>query len=240
MKILSFTLIGTLVALSLFSAAVATSDPTSDPGSGRDFLVQWAAFLESDAYKDFGNLSLEYLYETRNWRGIRKTEKRILRFGKGAANPFSTLFAMTKPEVLRDVEAHTEHKNVYTMTLPEALTLKEPFQEETQLPATATCQLFEREESPGLMLPRRFIFLADTPRGWKTRQVRIVYTWNYRTYQYDEEEEERFWIPEEVLIESLARKRRATVVISERWTLLRIRAVRTATSGEPREIPPED
>lgn len=225
MKILSFTLTLMLVALGVFSAVVATSDKASAEASGRDFLAQWTAFLGSEAYRDpAADLSLEYLYETRNWRGERKTKRRIIRFGNGEDNPLVMLEAMKKHERLRNVEASPEHKDVYTMVLPEAITLKEAGKEEVILSANVTCQLFQGR-------PRRFIFLAEAPRRWLTQQVRIVQTWNYHSYEYENGSEERIWAPVEIWVDKLVRKGPRQAQISQRWTLLRILAVKDIVVG---------
>lgn len=226
MKILAFILTFMLVTWGVFSSGAATSDKAPPDDSRMGFLEQWRAFHRSEAYKDpASDLSLEYVYETRNWRGDRKTERRTLHFGKGADNLFGTLEAMKEYDEakneykrLRNVEASPEHEDVYTMVLLDAMTLKEQGKEDATVSANTTCQFFQG-------LPRRFIFLAETPRRWKTRQVRIVYTWNYHSYEYEDEDEEQFWVPVEIVVDQLVKKGRRDIVISQRWTLLRILAV---------------
>lgn len=198
--------IQTLIAIgicAIFSAsAVCANNETTD------FLKMWQAWNTSEVYK-FSDLSLAYQCETENWVEARETSRRFIRFGKGTHNPLGTIEAMRTFERLYNVEPHPEYPQTYTMMLPRALTLKEDYRVET-LPAEVVCQMDGGR-------PRRFIFTADAPRGWKSKRVRVVYTWNFHPF-----EDQSFWVPVEILMEFLVKRGPRLVVLSEHWTLKRI------------------
>jgi hypothetical protein len=210
------------VIVMLIGATLGWSDEPPQR-EGADFLSMWEAWNHSDAYK-YTDFALEYRRETRNWDGRRKVSRKILRYGKGDPNPFEMLEQMREIKRLRDVRPFAERQETFSMILPNAIRLQEQDRIEILLNAEVFCQLWQGR-------PRRFIIQASPPRSWKTKVVRLIFTWDL--YEFDEEE---FWLPVEAMTEYLVERGPRQVLFSERWTLKHILGMIRVELGSLQEI----
>jgi hypothetical protein len=249
MKISALAVMLAMVALGCFAGTAVVRGDTVEGRSGHDFINQWDAFLSSDAHQD-SSLALEYRYETHTRQEGRRARRWKIRFGKasplnkGEENPFLLLDIMKNHSriiqqasedegtgtILRRVEPSPEHKDVYTMSVPKAYTLKERDEKEV-LSANATCQLDQG-------WPLRFIFTVETPRHWLTRKVQIVYTWDYSSYEYENGNKDEFWVPTDIKLEKLISRRGRNDIETQHWQLLDILEVNVTDAGDITE--PED
>lgn len=195
----------------------ATSDTTL-------FLENWQAWSSSSENK-LSEYTLEYSWETNDWFGQKRSGRRIIRL-KGpqesshkqtirARNILGLLEALGDSSRLYNVEKQPDD-NVFSLVVLDGLSVAEPGRNLAK-DLQAKCQFIVDNEKPK---PRRFIFSAELSKESRAamRQVQIVFTWDYHPF-----DESFFWLPTDILIQSLVQRGKHQAVLSEHLILVDVR-----------------
>lgn len=210
--------------------AVTENTGTSDTTL---FLENWQAWSSSTENK-LPEYALEYSWETNGWFGQKRSGRRIIRL-RGpqesshqqtirARNIFGLLQALGDSSRLYNVEKQPDD-NVFSLVVLDGLSVTERGRNLVQ-DLQAKCQFILDHQKPK---PRRFIFSGEFSKESRAaiRQIQIVFTWDYHPF-----EESLFWLPADILIQSLVQRGRHQAVLSEHLTLVNVRESYKSGVGE--------
>jgi hypothetical protein len=239
---ISFIFMVILYAGHAVGAADATGDAdTSDTAVTEDtgtsdttlFLENWQAWSSSPENK-LPEYALEYSWETDGWFGQKRSGRRIIRL-RGpqesshrqniqAKNIFGLLQALGDSSRLYNVKKQPDD-DLFSLVVLDGLSVTEPGRNIVE-DLQAKCQFILDHEKPR---PRRFVFSAEFSKESRAavRQVQIVFTWDYHPF-----EENFFWLPTDILTQSLVQRGKHQAVLSEHLTLVNVRESYRSGVGE--------
>jgi len=186
-------------------------------------------YLLDAQYHRYCQSTIAYRRRTKQADGRIVIDRLVVQNGKDSDKIFGTLNLLfsevnllledKKPRFLRNIKPISDYENTYSFTLIDGLVLREG-REGQSVPLTVEGKWQLLNDGR----PRRCILeVASTPKGYATRQIQLIVTWNLIPIQLSTDEPFiTCWLPTEVLLRGFVMNGKNEILV---WSHLELEKV---------------